>query len=104
MTRDELLAALPALYTLTGLDWEVTVSASLTEPTCPYARVHPEDLPGFSAFVAWGDTLDEAITSSLALAHQRLIERQPTPRLQPWSNPGDEQEDRLIEYWLKPKE
>ena len=90
MTRDELRDALGGLYSRTDMDWTLTVRQSLTEPTGACATVHPDEHPEFAGFAAWGDTPEEAITTAMALAHQRMIVGdENTPNLKPWTNPGE---------------
>lgn len=36
------LKRLPNLYKITGLDWQIEISNSLTEPVCPTVRIFEE--------------------------------------------------------------
>lgn len=90
LTTDEMIKALGIIYTPEFGDWDLTTSASLTEPTCPSATIAPEyenDL-GFS-FQAYGDTVEEAVAGAVKQAFEALVARQGFRPLVPWTNPGD---------------
>lgn len=72
--RQKRMETLASLYERTGLDWELVVRHSLTEPTCPTAIVRPEGIKGFGRYRADEDTIDAAIDRALELAYRELIE------------------------------
>lgn len=73
MIDKELMKKLGSLYERTNVDWQLEVTHCLTEPTCPTARVYPEDKPNFVRYCADADTIEEAINRTLQLAYDELI-------------------------------
>lgn len=88
---------LSGLYGLTGEDWLLTVSHSLTEPSCPTAWVHPESDAGFQYFRSDADTIEGAIASAVDQAHRCLILRQDFTRGFPLAYAPDEEK---VRRWL----
>ena len=57
MNFDNILKPLENLYSVTGMDWNYSISGSLTEPTCPTICIKPETT-NVTRYRAHCDTVD----------------------------------------------
>jgi hypothetical protein len=75
------------LWQRTKTDWVLTLSHDLTEPTCPTAVIRPADrAEKLQYWRADADTIDEAISRVVDLAHAALFDGAPGTGT-PWSEP-----------------
>ena len=72
MIDQDKLMRLSVLYDKTGRDWHLSVSRSLTEPSCPIALIQDEN--GNILCRADRDTIGDAVNSAVDMA-LRWIER-----------------------------
>lgn len=82
------------LYQTTGADWELNIHWTLTEPVCPAASLRPEEegMSDLMRYVAWGDTVEEAVELVVKAATAELLEgRFKDGTNAPWTNPADKQ-------------
>lgn len=76
-----------ALWDRTKTDWLLTLSHSLTEPTCPTAVIRCEDKS--QKWQRWrydADTVDEAINGVIDVAYAALFEGSKATGV-PWTEP-----------------
>ncbi|HYC64619.1 MAG TPA: hypothetical protein VEC14_07815 [Reyranellaceae bacterium] len=87
---DAALDRLGGLYTEETGDWMLEVGHTLTEPTCPSARIAPEG-NNSTRYMAIGDTIREAILTAANMCHaeQVLKKRLPDGAGVPFTNPDD---------------
>ena len=101
MSIKEDLDKLADLYSITWADWHININHCLTEPTCPSASITPEthdgEMDDLMRYVAWGNTIEEAIHASVELVYNELILGKPPYMEAPWTNPADAKFDE----WLK---
>ena len=94
LTTAEMMRALGSLYTERFGDWHLSVSHSLTEPTCPTAVISAEDYEESEptpVFRVDADTIENAIAGVVYAAYVTLIERQPKPTTVPWTERNEGQ-------------
>jgi len=84
----EPLKRLEPLYELTGRDWHLSVSKSLTEPFCAHAVVQP-DGGNSLRYSKHADTIEEAILGALDLAYRGEILGEKVWGNSPVTNPDD---------------
>lgn len=80
---------LEALWDASGHDWELNISASLTEPTCPTAVIQPEGW-NITRYRVDMDSIEESLAKAVALVRQEVIERKVVGSYCPFSNPDDD--------------
>lgn len=86
------LDRLSELYGLTGHDWELRISHSLTEPTCPIVSIAP-DGSNTTRFMVHADTIQEGIEQASELVYREVVLGQSNPTGEsptPWTNSDDE--------------
>ena len=89
MNLKETLSQLADLYDATGVDWDLEVYQSLTEPTCPTVFIQPEGW-NISRYRVDCDTIEEGIEKCVALVKAEVIDRQVLGSYSPISNPNDD--------------
>lgn len=77
-TREIMWKALGGCWTQEFGELELTVSHTLTEPTCPTAIIGTEDKSG-PCWRADADTIDEAINIATRAAYLTIVERKRKP-------------------------
>jgi hypothetical protein len=73
----EAIRSLGDLCQATGLDWNLDISISLTEPTCPHAVVRPDPIYKQLEddwYIGTGDTIEQAVEKAVRRARAELIE------------------------------
>ena len=71
--HQEILKKLAELYKITGEDWNLTISVSLTEPTPPMASITPESRKNSTRYTAWGDSIEDAVNQAIDAVHREVI-------------------------------
>jgi hypothetical protein len=99
MDFDKILKPLEDLYTHTGMDWDFTISGSLTEPTCPVISIKPETT-NITRYTSHCDT-DKVEATLIALIERvrlEIVEGQIMKyNTVPYTNP----DDKIVEEWLE---
>ena len=90
----ELLDSFDGVYGTTGVDWELSLSHCLTEPTCPMAAVAPEG-SNLLRYSMVADTVLDAILGALTVAHAELFLGEVAEGNMPFSHP----DDALVPDW-----
>lgn len=81
-------ARLAELYKKTGDDWDLLISVSLTEPTCPCVVVQREG-GNSTRYRVDRDTIEEGIAAATELAYrEQILGEHITPEC-PFTNPDD---------------
>lgn len=94
-TIDELIDSLGDLYSVTGVDWELSSHHILTEPVCPSVTINPEGW-NIARYMVSADTLEGAIRQAIAHVWTEIVERKVVGGAAPWTN----SHDKLFESWL----
>lgn len=82
------LEKLQGLYSKTGMDWDLTITHCLTEPTCPCATIAPEG-SNATRYSVVANTIEEAIAESAERVYREIILGQKIEPSFPFSNPDD---------------
>lgn len=91
---------LAKLYDITKDDWTLSISVSLTEPTCPVASIAP-DGSNMTRYTYWGDTIEDAVNKAVEAVYQEVILGNRVEPEAPFTNPDDHKEPPS---WLPPEE
>ena len=95
------------LYSRTGLDWELLITVSVTEPTVPVVHLRPEIYSSDSIvqqaisqtrWQAWGGTIEQGIATVIKQVRDDL-DGSGSRSQTPWTNPGDKLFGSWVEQW-----
>jgi hypothetical protein len=95
MNIQELCDPLEDLFNVTHTDWYLSVSMSLTEPTCPRATIYPEGW-SLSRYSVNADSFEESLEKVVALVKREVIDKQIVGSAAPYT----ESDDSAFEKWL----
>lgn len=88
MSLKKTLAKLDDLYGATGVDWDLTIHHSLTEPTCPSVAINPEGM-NLNRFRVDADSIEEGIETAVQMVFEQVILGLPGQSSAPWTNSDD---------------
>lgn len=89
------------LYEWSGTDWELTINQSVTEPTCPFARLYPEmyestgEIKRIAGWVVHCNTVDECIERLAQIAKDAMCSKTEIEL------PHDSEFRHYVEQWRK---
>jgi len=98
MDLDKILKPLEDLYTVTKLDWDLSIHHSLTEPTCPTIIIKPEGST-ITRYQAHCDPnkFEESLQGLVNLVVAEIIEGKLIGRA---NTPFTNSDDNILETWL----
>ena len=92
----EITDGLDDLYSITGDDWVLSLSHSLTEPTCPTAVIRPEGW-NIARYRVDCSSIEESLQQVVALVRAEIIDRRVVGSSAPYTN----SDDGLFAKWLE---